>query len=249
MKFIIIFFLLLPCTVFSQIQGEDEVYLNGERIDAKFNGGGIDEFGKFLRKEFDYSKVTRAGKLEAAFTIDEQGNLTKIRITQVLDVESASEFIRVLKNSPKWQPAQRNGKSISVEIKYPMVFYDKERKQSENKYDEQKPHSDSVSEKVYEISAVEAKPYFNGGLKKFYEYVASNFRVPEVEGLKGKVLVSFVVEKDGSLTDIQVLKHIGYGTKEEVIKVLRKCPKWNPATQNGIPIRCVYSLPISIQSY
>lgn len=118
----ILLFLLLPLTGFSQIQGEDEVYLEGERIDAKFNGGGIDKFGEFLHKEFDYSKVTKPGKLEGAFTIDEQGNVTKIRITQVLDVESATEFIRVLKKCPKWEPAKRNGKPISIEIKYPMVF-------------------------------------------------------------------------------------------------------------------------------
>ncbi len=113
---------LLPIVGFSQIQGEDEVYLVGERIDAKFNGGGIDKFGEFLHKEFDYSKVSKPGKLEVTFTIDEQGNLTKIRITQMLDVVSATEFIRVLKKSPKWEPAKRNGKPISIEIKYPMVF-------------------------------------------------------------------------------------------------------------------------------
>lgn len=119
---------MMPLAGFSQIQGEDEVYLNGDRIEAKFNGGGMEEFGKFLNREFDYSKVTKAGKLEAAFTIDEQGNLTKIRITQVLDVDSATEFIRVLKMSPKWTPAQRNGKPISIEIRYPMVFRSKSKK-------------------------------------------------------------------------------------------------------------------------
>lgn len=118
----ILFLFLLPIPAFSQIQGEGEVYLTGDRIEAKFNGGGIDAFSKFLHKEFDYSKVTKEGKLEAAFTVDEKGEVTKIRIIQVLDVESATEFIRVLKKCPKWQPAMRNGKPISIEIKYPMVF-------------------------------------------------------------------------------------------------------------------------------
>lgn len=120
-KFVALF-LLLPFAGFSQIIGEDEVYLDSDRIEAKFNGGGIEKFREFLDAEFDYSKVTKAGKLEAAFTIDEEGNVTKIRITQVLDVESATEFIRVLKKCPKWEPAKRNGKPISIEIRYPMIF-------------------------------------------------------------------------------------------------------------------------------
>lgn len=118
----ILFFLLLPIAGFSQIEGDGEVYLTMERIDAKFNGGGIDNFTEFIHKEFDYSKVTKPGKLEATFTIDEEGKVTKIRITQMIDVESATEFIRVLKKCPKWEPAKRGGKPISIEIKYPMVF-------------------------------------------------------------------------------------------------------------------------------
>jgi hypothetical protein len=118
----LLLFILLPINGFSQIGGEDEVYLNGDRIDAKFNGGGFDKFGEFLNKNFDYSKVTQPGKLEATFTIDVEGKVTKIRITQILDIESATEFIRVLKMCPKWEPAKRGGKPISIEIKYPMVF-------------------------------------------------------------------------------------------------------------------------------
>lgn len=118
----IILFILFPVVGYSQIQGEDEVYLNGDTIDAKFNGGGIDSFSEFLKQEFDYSKVTKPGKILAAFTVDEKGNVTKIKIIQILDIESATEFIRVLKKCPKWEPAKRNGKPISIEIKYPMVF-------------------------------------------------------------------------------------------------------------------------------
>mgnify|MGYP003411423114 CR=1 FL=1 len=68
------------------------------------------------------------------------------------------------------------------------------------------------------------------------------------EGLKGKVFVSFVVEKDGSLTDIKVIRDIGYGTGKEAIRVLKQCPKWNPGEQNGKKVRVLYSLPINIQS-
>ena len=62
------------------------------------------------------------------------------------------------------------------------------------------------------------------------------------------MIVTFVIEKDGSLTDIKVIRDIGYGTGEEAIRVLKECKKWIPAEQNGQKVRVQYTLPISIQS-
>lgn len=118
----VLLLLLIPMVGFSQIGGEDEVYLGGDRIEAKFNGGGIEEFSEYIRKEFDYSKVTKAGKMVGAFTVDVDGTVKNIKIIEFFDIESATEFIRVLKKCPKWEPAKRGGKPISIEIKYPMVF-------------------------------------------------------------------------------------------------------------------------------
>ncbi|MCI4443882.1 MAG: energy transducer TonB [Lentimicrobium sp.] len=101
---------------------------------------------------------------------------------------------------------------------------------------------------VYNTAGIEVKPDFPGGMDKFNAFVAKNYQAPEEEGLKGKVYVTFVVEKDGSLTDIKVLRDIGYGTGKEAIRVLGKCPKWTPGEQNGKKVRCTFSLPISIQS-
>jgi periplasmic protein TonB len=101
---------------------------------------------------------------------------------------------------------------------------------------------------VYNTAGIEVKPDFPGGMDKFNQFVAKNYQTPEEEGLKGKVYVTFVVEKDGSLTDIKVLRDIGYGTGKEAIRVLNKCPKWTPGEQNGKKVRCTFSLPISIQS-
>ena len=101
---------------------------------------------------------------------------------------------------------------------------------------------------VYNSAVLEIKPEFKGGLNKFYDYIAKNYRTPDVPGLKGKLLVSFVVEKDGSITDIKVLKDIGYGSGEEAIRILKKCPNWIPAEQKGKKVRCTFMLPINIQS-
>ncbi|MBK0369229.1 energy transducer TonB [Flavobacterium agrisoli] len=108
--------------------------------------------------------------------------------------------------------------------------------------------TEEAPEQIYNVAGIEVKPDFPGGMEKFYKFVANNYRAPEEEGLKGKVYVTFVVEKDGSLTDIKVLRDIGYGTGKEAIRVLNKCPKWKPGMQNGKPVRVLYSLPIAIQS-
>jgi protein TonB len=101
---------------------------------------------------------------------------------------------------------------------------------------------------VYNTAGIEVKPEFPGGIEKFYSFVQKNYNMPDEEGLKGKVYVTFVVEKDGSLTDIKVLRDIGYGTGKEAIRVLKATPRWNPGEQNGKKVRCTFSLPISLQS-
>lgn len=119
--FFLLFF-LTSFSGFSQIQGEDEVYLNGDKVDPKFNGGGLDKFYDYINKTFDFSKVTKPGRMITAFTINEAGEIKNIKVIQFVDVESATEIVRVLKNCPKWEPATRAGKLISVEIKFPLDF-------------------------------------------------------------------------------------------------------------------------------
>lgn len=97
---------------------------------------------------------------------------------------------------------------------------------------------------------VEVNPTFPGGLKAFMEYISRNYRFPEeakVRGIKGKLFLSFIVEKDGSLTDIAVVKDLGFGTGQEAVRLLQQAPKWKPGIQNGRPVRVRYQLPIALQ--
>ena len=109
------------------------------------------------------------------------------------------------------------------------------------------PAANVEDNSVYNTSGLDVKPEFPGGLQEFYNFVGRNYKTPKVKNLKGKVFVIFVVEKDGSLSDIKVLKDIGHGTGEEAIRVLKECPKWLPGEQNGQKVRVSYALPISIQ--
>lgn len=99
---------------------------------------------------------------------------------------------------------------------------------------------------IYDIQGLDLKPDFPGGRDEFFKFIAKNYRTPDVKKLNGKVYVTFIIEKDGSLTNIKVLKDIGYDTGKEAIRVLELSPKWIPGEQNGKKVRCTYSLPISI---
>jgi len=96
----------------------------------------------------------------------------------------------------------------------------------------------------------EVPPVFPGGMKAFFEYVARNYQYPiaaKEQGIKGKLILSFIVEKDGSLTDIQIVRNLGMGTGEEAVRLLQHAPKWKPGIQNGRPVRVRYQLSISLQ--
>jgi protein TonB len=94
---------------------------------------------------------------------------------------------------------------------------------------------------------VEDQPSPLGGMKAFYAYVGKNMKYPAQArrmGIEGKVYVTFVVGKDGALTDVRVLKGIGAGCDMEAIRVLSGAPKWKPGKQRGRPVRVRMQLPI-----
>ena len=97
--------------------------------------------------------------------------------------------------------------------------------------------------------ALDKLPEFPGGINKFYSYVGNNFEKPEIENTGSmKVYVSFVIEKDGSMTDIQVKRDPGFGLGKEAIRVLKSLrTKWTPGILNGQAVRTSYNLPITVQ--
>jgi protein TonB len=102
---------------------------------------------------------------------------------------------------------------------------------------------------IYNSAGVEVSPEFPGGINKWYNYLKNSFKSPEDEDFRGgRVIVQFVVEKDGSLTDIKVLRDVGYGTKEEAMKLFNRSPRWTPAEQNGKKVRCTYVQTITLQA-
>jgi protein TonB len=100
---------------------------------------------------------------------------------------------------------------------------------------------------VYNTAGIEVEPEFPGGIEQFHKFIEKNYKSPSnTESLKGKIYVTFIIEKDGSLSDIRVLRDLKYGTGKEAIRVLELSPKWIAGEQNGQKVRCMFSLPISI---
>jgi len=100
------------------------------------------------------------------------------------------------------------------------------------------------------LNALDKLPEFPGGINKFYTFVGNNFNRPELDAEKTlKVYVSFVIEKDGSMTDIEVKRDPGYGMGKEAIRVLKSLKtKWSPGMVNGKAVRTAYNLPITIKT-
>jgi len=96
--------------------------------------------------------------------------------------------------------------------------------------------------------SVEQSAEYPGGIEKFYDYLGKAIHYPAVareNGVQGKVILTFVVEKDGSLTDIKVLRGIGSGCDEEAQRVVKASKKWRPGKQNGQSVRQQYTVPIA----
>ena len=101
---------------------------------------------------------------------------------------------------------------------------------------------------VYSSAGLQVQPEFPGGIANFLKAVHNSFRIPEIDqNLQAKIYVSFIVEKDGSLTAIKVLRDPGYGLGKEAERVLKSIKtKWSPGIQNGKPVRASFNLPITI---
>ncbi len=106
---------------------------------------------------------------------------------------------------------------------------------------------EEVVEEAPIFTVVESMPEFKGGMAKLYSYLGNNIKYPVMakeSGIQGKVYVTFVVERDGSITDVRVLRGIGGGCDEEAIRVVSGMPGWTPGKQRGKPVRVQYNLPV-----
>jgi protein TonB len=93
-------------------------------------------------------------------------------------------------------------------------------------------------------------PQFPGGEVEMYKFIRENLKYPtraSEAGVQGKVILNFVVGKDGKITSIKVVRGIGFGCDEEAIRVLQKMPLWNPGKMGGRPVPVYFTFPITFK--
>ena len=95
---------------------------------------------------------------------------------------------------------------------------------------------------------VDIKPEYPGGLLEFNKFIAKNIKAPEKEGLNGKVIVAFIIEIGGDISNVTAVQDVGYGSGEEAVRVVKESKKWIPAQKEGKPVRVVFRFPITISS-
>ncbi len=105
-------------------------------------------------------------------------------------------------------------------------------------------------EQPMNIAMVEQKPEFNGGEAAMYKWLSENIVYPSAaseEGVQGRVVVEFVVGKDGSITNVRVLRPRHPALDKEAVRVVKAMPKWIPGRNNGQPVKVTYTLPVTFK--
>lgn len=110
---------------------------------------------------------------------------------------------------------------------------------------------EEIEEEEEEIfMIVEKDPEFPGGMEAMLKFLSENITYPQEakdKSIEGTVFVTFVIEKDGSITNIKLLRDIGGGCGTEAVRVVKMMPKWKPGTQGGKPVRVQFNLPVKFQ--
>lgn len=184
------------------------------------------EFGNVIAKHPSFTELGKEFSYDIQFSVSKKGLIENPR--QVIDDSVSSVegdlFTSSIMSLKQWTPATFNDMPISQHFKLNI----------------------SMGKEIFTIVENPATP--PGGYQGFFEYVAKSINYPEQarkKGIQGKVYVQFVVDKDGSLTEVEVVKGIGSGCDEEAVSIVQAAPKWNPANQKGIAVKQRIMLPIT----
>lgn len=226
--------------------------------------GGENAFRTFLAKNLKWpdKSIASQGIVTIGFVVEKDGQLTNIHVAKSLSAGFDKEALRVINLSPKWVPARQNNKFIKSNYSVPISFIKQAIRPVKVKdiqlsagndaditIDEPIAENDANDppDKIY--TSVEKVPQFPGGIQKFYDYVQENLKNEKISANdEGKVIVTFVTEKDGNLTAITVVRGVSEKSDSLALKIIKNSPKWAPGTRNGKPVRVAYAVPINIKA-
>ncbi len=195
--------------------------------------GGMSAFSSYLGANIKYPETAKAngveGKVYINFVVEKDGSIDSVKVLRGIGSGCDEEAVRVIKAMPNWNPGMQKNKAVRVSYNVPIKF----------------SLGNNTTDTIYTV--VEKMPEFPGGFKKLMVYLGDNINYPEAAkkaGIYGRVFVSFVVEKDGRINEVKVLRGIGSGCDQEAIRVVKSMPNWKPGLFDGKPVRVQYNLPI-----
>lgn len=174
------------------------------------------------------------GTVYCTFVVEKDGSITGQKVLRGIGGGADEEALRVIAGMPKWTPGVQNGQNIRQQYTVPISFA-----LSDN------PRPVVESSEVF--VQVEQGATFPGGADAFADYISGAVRYPNEareKKIQGRVFVSFVIEKDGSVNEVRALNDPGPGLADEAVRVIKQSPKWQPGMQNGHLVRQSYTKPI-----
>lgn len=225
--------------------------------------GGQGALLQFLAKSIKYPVIAQQngiqGRVTCSFVVGKDGVIRNIEVIRGVDPSLDLEAARVISMMPKWKPGMQKGKEVSVKYTVPVTF--RLQGKEDNKptplpagegdneitvvgYGEQK--SADTSSQVFAI--VEKMPQFPGGEKAINEFISKTLQYPVIaqeNGIQGKVVCSFIINQDGSVTDAEVVSGVDPSLDREALRIVSAMPKWTPGTQRGKAVRVKYTMPVT----
>ena len=199
--------------------------------------GGETALMQYIAEHLVYPQEAKeagiTGRVFVGVIVMEDGSLACAKVLRGLGYGCDEAALEVFEGMPKWMPAMHRGKAIRYPYEVPVFFV---------------PKQESVGQEL--IYIVDNMPEYPGGFEAMFDFINANLVYPQEAidaGIEGWVFVGFVVEKDGSVSSIKLLRGIGYGCDEAAMEVVRKMPKWKPATQRGKPVRVQYQFPLNFK--
>ena len=221
-------------------------------IDPIFTGGS-GEMNRFISSSLKYpreaSEKNAQGLVVYQFIVEKDGSLSNFELLHRADPLLNDEALRIIKSMPPWRPAKHKGEFVRAKSYVPMYF--KLNKNAKSQNSAIKAAIAKTDTKLIENSdiytIVDQMPNYPEGEKALSKYLSDKITYPRdalQEGIQGSILCSFIVGKDGRISNIEIVKGLSSSLDDEAIRVLSLMPRWNAGINNGEKVNVKCLLPI-----
>lgn len=229
--------------VIAQTSGPDKVYSTEEVSDSPLYPGGTAAFYKHVAKGVRFPKeLSGHVALPCSFVVEKNGTVSNVKVLKDPGYGMTEQMTGILTTSEKWTPGKKDGKAVRTLIVAPITLSAPKKVSS---WEEAKEYLEQ-EDKIVENKDLTKQPEYKGEEGHFLTYVKKNFKTPKVEKGIHKSYFSFVVEKDGSLSNVKAVRSQFAEIDTEAIRVISKSEKWSPGEIDGKPVRTMYQLPIVV---